>query len=371
MIEQVQIKNFKCFKNQKFSFRNLTVLCGQNSGGKSSVIQALLLARQAASFSNEKGLKLNGLFGVHLGTAFDIFYNGAEENQIQFNYQFRNMKEVVQLTLKYDEKNANEQRFMEIIDEPMFPECMSSLRTCGFVYLGAERLGPRDILPTQSQPHDLQDVGPMGEYTAELLASHERKPVREEMCHPDGGDDRRLRRQVELWMRELIPSLSIEPTSLPRTNSMALFFKIGGIESEWRRQGNMGFGVSYSLPIIVAGLLAEPGSVMIIDSPEAHLHPAAQARLTQFLARLAAGGVQVILETHSDHVLNGLRLAALNENPLQREQVIIYHMDYEEGISELTITHTGSLSHWPKGFFDQSERDLAAIVKERRRHGNL
>ena len=77
------------------------------------------------------------------------------------------------------------------------------------------------------------------------------------------------------------------------------------------RPTNMGFGVSYALPVITAGLLAPAGSLLVVENPEAHLHPAGQSRVGRFLAHLAASGVQVVAETHSDHVLNGVRLAAV------------------------------------------------------------
>ncbi|HND20426.1 MAG TPA: AAA family ATPase, partial [Acidobacteriota bacterium] len=130
--------------------------------------------------------------------------------------------------------------------------------------------------------------------------------------------------QTELWMRELIPDLEIRALTLPGVTAAALRFRKRGHLDDWVRPANMGFGVSYTLPIIVAGLLARPGHMLVVENPEAHLHPQGQSRIGRFLALLAAKGVQVLIETHSDHVLNGIRLAATDEHPLQPENVLIH-----------------------------------------------
>jgi predicted ATPase len=95
--------------------------------------------------------------------------------------------------------------------------------------------------------------------------------------------------------------------------------------------------------------------------------------MARFLATLAAGGVQVIIETHSDHIINGIRLAAIDDHPLDRQKVIIHNLytDSEGSIQvdPIEITATGSLSKWPANFLDQTERDLAAILRAREKHG--
>lgn len=76
---------------------------------------------------------------------------------------------------------------------------------------------------------------------------------------------------------------------------------------------NMGFGVSYSLPIIVALLSAREGDILVLENPEAHLHPRGQRKIGELVALAAANGVQIFMETHSDHVLNGIRLSVRNK----------------------------------------------------------
>src|SRR6202012_5567513 len=78
-------------------------------------------------------------------------------------------------------------------------------------------------------------------------------------------------------------------------------------QSLFVRPPNTGFGLSFVAGIIVAGLAAPGNTVLMVENPEAHLHPKAQSLIGEFLARVAAGGTQVFVETHSEHVLNGMR----------------------------------------------------------------
>ena len=92
----------------------------------------------------------------------------------------------------------------------------------------------------------------------------------------------------------------------------------------------------------------------------------------EFLARVAADGTQVFIETHSDHVLNGIRKAvATGRAGLGPEQTAIHYFRGEsEGGDEVVtikLERTGQLSAWPKGFFDQTQRDLADLAKAQRK----
>src|SRR4029079_13492459 len=122
----------------------------------------------------------------------------------------------------------------------------------------------------------------------------------------------------------IAPEIELRAVTYPDTNMTALRLKRRGVTTEWLRPTNIGFGVTYALPIIVAGLLAAPGSLFLVENPEAHLHPAGQSRIGRFLATLAAAGVQVIAETHTDPARNGVRLAAADPaHPLRHDQAII------------------------------------------------
>jgi predicted ATPase len=127
---------------------------------------------------------------------------------------------------------------------------------------------------------------------------------------------------------------------------------------------NVGFGYSYILPIIATGLITKKGDVFIVENPEAHLHPRAQSRLMEFFTRLSDNDVQVFIESHSEHILNGLRTNALNPNSrTTTKDVAIYYFDEDFKPKKLEVDEKGKIASWPNGFFDQQEIDLAQIFK--------
>ena len=132
-----------------------------------------------------------------------------------------------------------------------------------------------------------------------------------------------------------------------------------------------GFGISYILSIVTAGLwCASLKNVsLLVENPEAHLHPAAQSRMGKFLECLVDAGVQIIVETHSEHIIDGARVQAAW---LKRtDDIKIYFFAKEkEGIqvNKIDVDKNGELSEWPKGFFDQKSQDLRDLFEIRRKN---
>ena len=136
-----------------------------------------------------------------------------------------------------------------------------------------------------------------------------------------------------------------------------------GLTSDWVRPANIGYGISYALPIVVAGLCVAEGQTLILDSPEAHLHPRAQSRVGRFLSQIAGSGVQMLIETHSDHVLNGVRIA-VRDGLIQPEDTAIYFFTSKPDprVIRILVDKNGGTSDLPVGFFDQAERDLSNLA---------
>lgn len=127
---------------------------------------------------------------------------------------------------------------------------------------------------------------------------------------------------------------------------------------------NMAFGNTYILPIVLAVLTAPRDSLIIIENPEAHLHPKAQLRIGELLSIAAQNGVQIIIETHSDHLLNGIRKSA-KDNSIESSNVAIFYVEESDGEhvkTEITLNQDGSLNRWPQGFFDEWERAMSDIM---------
>jgi len=131
---------------------------------------------------------------------------------------------------------------------------------------------------------------------------------------------------------------------------------------------NVGFGISYALPIVTSLLSAKPGELIIIENPESHIHPRGQAELGKLIALVGMNDVQIIVETHSDHILNGIRVA-VKENPELRKNVILFYFDkivsdteqYSK-IQEIEIDKNGELSDYPENLLDEWSNQLVKLV---------
>ncbi|GCB47607.1 DUF3696 domain-containing protein [Streptomyces sp. NL15-2K] len=374
MITSLEIRGFKRFESESFALRPLTVLTGVNGGGKSTVIQSLLLARLAGTSGGTAGgtVRLNGPLGLALGEARDVLNWTADAREITVRLGGPDGESWVYV---FGLPDAEQALHLEVRRLPVavVPGIGPGVADPAFTYLCAERLGPRDTLAVSAEEPDRIGVGVRGEFTAQVLALREsravsprspRGEVRGPLHHPEAAGPQ-LRVQAEAWASEIIRPLQI--TARVAVGIMAGTIRFGetGLSGEEIRPANTGFGVSYALPVIVAGLLTEPGDLLIVENPEAHLHPAGQSRLGRFLARVAGSGVQVVVETHSDHVLNGARLAVAQDRSLPAEDMITHYFDHDR-ILPIDINDKGELSHWPSGFFDQIETDLGRLARARR-----
>jgi predicted ATPase len=363
MIEQIKIKNFKCFEDVVIPLKPLTVLSGVNGMGKSSFLQSVLLLRQSLKYPTQKSSALfNGPL-IELGYADDVLYEGAQKEEIitltvtengeQFHWSFQYEKGKQELECR----------------ENVFLAANSSLLKDDFYYLRAERIGPRNAFQSSlKEGKNYNAIGNSGEYCASLLAAHERQPIASRsLLHPDEPLNE-LRTQVEAWLSEIgqTPRIHLnEHQSMDLVNLQFSFLR-DGVPSNKYRPTNVGFGLTYSLPVFVSCLLAKPDSMVLIENPEAHLHPKGQVAMGKFLAMVAASGVQVIIETHSDHLLNGIRIATKRRD-IQPSDVAFHFFQRNSGAQSTSIISPkinadGRLDCWPEGFFDEWEKGLAELL---------
>ena len=168
-------------------------------------------------------------------------------------------------------------------------------------------------------------------------------------------------RQVEAWMREFFPACTLDVQQVPQANAVTLGIRTTDATS-FHRPVNVGFGLTQVLPIIIAALSASTDDLLLIENPEVHLHPAGQARMGRFLAQVAAAGVQVIIETHSDHVLNGIRRAVKAKQIDSSHVMLHFFRDRGSDGSQVvspTLDGDGNVDVWPDGFFDQFDKDAS------------
>ncbi|MGW0178962.1 DUF3696 domain-containing protein [Nocardia sp. NPDC003345] len=361
MIDELSISNFKRFQHIDLTLGRLTILTGVNGGGKSTVVQALNLVHQC-ELANDDFVPLSGRPGLDLGQASDVLSAGAASDSITIRLGSNDQRYEWRFSGARDSDSSR----LDVEERPAFPIPPIGSRGAEFTYLAAERLGPRTSHPTSALvERGSAVVGEDGRFVAHILASDDRAKVEEPRRHPDSATVL-LRHQAEAWMSGIVGPMQIEARTVPRTGLATLYVHAGGFEDEWMLLTNTGFGISYILPIVVAGLSVPEGALLIVDSPEAHLHPAAQSALGGFLATVAAGGVQVLIETHSDHVLNGIRRTVAAGESLDHDAAVVYYFGHEPEPIRLTIGQRGAMSDWPEGFFDQIENDLRDINRRRR-----
>lgn len=359
MLKEFSIKGFKRFSDENFSFRELTVLAGMNGTGKTSVIHALLLMNEACR-RRDGIIELNGPYDLDLGN-FSALQNWDAPECMRF------------ATIDSDENssawmvNGDSTSLYAKVEFPSTPPAVFNQQGRMFQYLSAERLGPRSISICAALPLELMNTGHKGQFCAQLFHIEDKLELDLERCTPEttANDSRLLRLQTELWLSRIARPIEIDSESMPIAGAAALRFRIP--DGEWVRPTNMGFGVSYALPIILAALTATKGGLLIIENPEAHLHPSGQSEMGRFLATISNAGVQVIVETHSDHVLNGIRRAIGEHQILKSEQAILHFFGHDQiKPHTLEFTERGGVSEWPKGFFDQFQIDVAALTRVRR-----
>lgn len=369
MISEIWIKGFKRFLDQKVEMASLTVLTGLNGAGKTSLIHALLLIHKTSS-ANTTTVSLNNPPELELGIA-DGVRNWSTEGSIEFQLLSGNANAAARWV--YDVPSESDAFYLNIVERPTPEKNPIALSSRGFTYLCAERLGPRSLLATSPVSPEMLQVGLHGEYCAQVLSSLGGKPIRfEDRIHPanTNAGPSLLKYEVERWLSEITTPIEVETVDFPGSAVAGLQFRVPG--GDWVRAPNMGFGVSYALPIVLAGLIAEPDSLLVIENPEAHLHPAGQSRMGNFLTWLASRGVQVVVETHSDHVLNGIRRGVAENGHLEHEKVLVNFFSSNEdhglAVEPLRMNSSGGISSWPKGFFDQYQIDVSVLGRLRRRN---
>ncbi|MGX4726473.1 AAA family ATPase [Pseudomonas corrugata] len=367
MITELNICAFKRFANEIFALRPLTVLAGLNGSGKTSVIHSLLLTSEAATANPGEAIRLNGPFEMELGVAEEV-RNWSCDEFIEFHLT-SNSKKVE--TWKFGVPASNS-LYLTVEDRPKTELRAFSNETRSFSYLCAERLGPRNVSGASPLPSESLEIGVRGEYCAQILGTLGSRPIEfPNRLHPLKSEEPTslLKYEVERWLAEIARPVELDTIQYPGTAVTAMQFRFAG--QDWVRAPNMGFGISYALPIILGGLIIQEGGLFIVENPEAHLHPAGQSRMGVFLAWLASRGVQVIVETHSDHVLNGMRRAIGEYRYLSHLNALVHFFDATEDgmprIQRLEFTEVGGISHWPEGFFDQYQIDIASLGRVRRR----
>lgn len=371
MFDSISLSQFKCFsKEQKIRLSRINVFYGKNGRGKSSVAQAFLLLGQTIQCGEVSYLQLNGKL-VNLGLFTDVlskkkendiltmkFHLKGNVNNMLFAYQADEEKPSVGslLRLEMDGKNLMDVRSSDSTDDVLSTQEASLSAISGYsgyenfkniYYVAANRKGQVNSKPRNDIGGNV--MGVKGENLINLLLAK--------------GEN--FQKQVAGALSEILDGATLEIKESATREYVELFLDSKN-EGDSFRPVNVGFGYSYILPIIVDALLVPEGSMLIIENPEAHLFPAAQSRLMKFLIKISKErNLQVIVESHSDHVVNGVRIA-VKKRLLETADVVINYFDRPRNgdveVRDLHIDRNGEMDDYPDDFMDEWTRQLLELA---------
>lgn len=334
MIKELVITGFKSFISETIHFGGLTLLTGLNSSGKSSVIQALLMLEKVAR--GEKNILLEG------HGDFDELKNPYEAD-------------AVGLVAVCDRGKVTIEKC-----EPVFEPVMATLESVfpNIIYISANRFGPEVSLPIT--PNDLS-LGSKGENVINVIDKYAPYELNH-VLRNEKSQGYTFEYNLWGWLEVISPGVKFGYKIQKESDSSISLFNE-------HRSKNVGFGLSYALPAITALLLGTvtPNSLVIIENPEAHLHPKGQTEMAKLISLCVEAGTQVIIETHSDHVFNGIRIhAKKDQTNLFCEKVKSYWFELDKNnnteVTESILDRNGRLDPWPDGLFDQFEINASELL---------
>ena len=361
---KLTIDGYKCFKDKtEFNLNNITLLTGANSAGKSSVIQSILIAKlisETAVVSQVQGVDIkkdfvlpvslmNKKYATELGGYDDIVNHTTRTGDIEFMLSDIGYK--VQAEKNEDVKN-------DIVNFSVSHEVTLKLQDFfneGFTYLCADRMAPHyEYL--ESESNDICDCH--GSNVGDVFAKNSNISV-SKLRSLGFEENIKLLMQLDEWCNYIFPGIDVR---VEKTGSQMYKLKVKGDVAP-----NVGFGITYAFPILVSGLITNENALLVVENPEAHLHAKAQSNMGYFLARMAAAGVRVIIETHSEHVVNGIRRMIIEgKTNMSHEDMTIYFFQNKNGeknIMEITMDAFGNLSEFPEDFFDQVRQDMFKLME--------
>ncbi|MCK4663968.1 MAG: DUF3696 domain-containing protein [Bacteroidales bacterium] len=295
-----------------------------------------------------------------------VIKNQSKDNREQyekakypvFNWKFLYQKDKDKLTAEFGYRKTAMEFFRS--------------QTKKFQYISAERIGPQDLYEASSIiVSDKKQLGLLGEYAAYFInVFGSEYNVKEELRHPKATSEK-LNAQLNAWLSEIIsPGVSLNTKYIPEVNKVILDyqFDLGNSKTNSFRPKNVGFGISYVLPIVLVLLTAEENKIIVIENPESHIHPRGQAELGKLISLAAQTGAQLFIETHSDHILNGIRVA-VKENSIDKSDVNIMYFDkvttdkeQYSSVKHIEIDNNGELSEYPKDFLDEWSNQLLKLI---------
>ncbi|MFM2643536.1 DUF3696 domain-containing protein [Vibrio chagasii] len=365
MIEKLIVKNIRSLENNEFYFSKLNIFSGLNSSGKSTLINLINIINQ----NEDDKIYLNGEF-CNFGTVKSTLHYKRHEFGVDGKASYT-LKNGVKGELAFLEESGDSVSIRNTIK--------NICESVNIRYLSSDRITPSWTYQIENSSKDNRDLGVKGElsisYMSQIKSSDEvsipsliHKSLLKENEKKFKANS--LLGNIERWLGVISPGVKVNAEHLVDINASKLSF--GFSEEDKFSPHSVGFGLTHCLPIILLVLTSVPGDILIIENPELNLHPEGQVELCQLFCLAAASGVQVILETHSDHIINSARLG-IKRNILKNTDINLSYL-YQDIIGSgfnkrvstfnerIKILENGKLQEPPKGFFDTWRNSLMELV---------
>lgn len=331
MITKIELKGFKSYVDYTFELKPLTILTGLNSSGKSSVIQAIRMMDNMSSRENGG----SHVWNLGLGSDSELVNPNCENFQISAWKNHRHEE----AWFSYNSSKSRNKLW------PM-PSC---------IYVAADRMGATSTIPI----YEDEALGGRGENVLRRI-DHFRDEQLPELLRGD-AEGTTLNYVLRYWLQKISPGVKFDYRIEEKADvSYSLY--------DNHRSANVGYGLSYSLPVIVALLTStlETGSIVLIENPEAHLHPQGQAEMARLICLCVEAGAQVVVETHSDHLFDGVRIYARESENHFASKVATFWCQLDDNrntqVDRCQIQENGRLNHCPEHMFDQFLLDSEKLL---------
>ena len=373
MITKIGIQNFKAFAGKhEVKIGTLNLLTGINGRGKSSFLQSLLLISQSIRNSdqhspmylltNDEWVQLGDfkdLINIHhkdegvkicvttddaIDNNYELLYQGVENDRYvaELRSMLVNGVETFSEAGGYRHATESGERIA-----PVFSGYTPLLKLQNLYYVAAEREG---ALESEDKLSGIRfaNVDSRGHNVLNIIY-HQGKE---------------FQRQIEKYLSQIFDGATFKIAEDDRTIRLFMDSVDNGDDF---RPVNVGYGYRYILTLLTVGLMAKQGDLVVIENPEAHLHPSAQSAIMHFICEhVISKDVQVFLETHSDHIVNAA-LLAVRKNVVAQDkiEVIFFYRttnDTEANIINLEVTSKGRVKNPPKNFCDQYALDLRELM---------
>jgi len=363
MISEVKISALKSIDQLSLKCSKLNVLTGTNSSGKSTFLQALLLVKQ----NTEIWQGLNGKL-VSLGDfRLDAKNFNVSTDEIVIEVDTLPASTVpIKMTFKEDGQ-SDESLLMQWaktikVNEDKGVFSFDNLKTypsLSIKYLSCNRIGSQDIYLKNYGQTD--DIGINGEYAIFFLQTHKSDPLDSALIYDHSS--KTLLAQVNYWLNYILGT-TIYPEDIPGTDVVKASYDMG--DDRKIRPRNVGSGTSYLISLLVLCLSSKESDILIIENPEIHLHPRAQSRICEFLYFISQAKRQLFIETHSDHIFNGIR-AGIATKAMESEDIAVNFFYLNEKnctrVSKIEFGKNGRIMNYTDGLFDQFDIDLDRMLQ--------